>query len=97
MSRKNILLTVSHDLRAPLSTISGYAELISEEENKELRNRYTEEILYASNHVIRLANNLLFYYRLEAGQEQVTKDIFHPGRIIENIVYSFRPLAIKKD
>ena len=96
LSRKNILLTVSHDLRAPLSTISGYAELISEEENKELRNRYTEEILYASNHVIRLANNLLFYYRLEAGQEQVTKDIFHPGRIIENIVYSFRPLAIKK-
>lgn len=95
-SRKNILLTVSHDLRAPLSTISGYAELMPEEKDEEQRNRYAENILRASRHVIGLANNLLYYYRLEAGKEQPVKERFSPGKVMENIVHSFHPLAEKK-
>lgn len=55
-SRQNILLTVSHDLCAPLSTINGYAELIPEEKDEAQRNRYAENILNASHHVIGLAN-----------------------------------------
>lgn len=95
-SRKNILLTVSHDLRAPLSTISGYAELMPEEKDEEQRNRYAENILRASRHVIGLANNLLYYYRLEARKEQPIKERFSPGKVMENIVHSFHPLAEKK-
>ena len=95
-SRKNILLTVSHDLRAPLSTISGYAELLPEEKDEEQRNRYAENILRASRYVIGLANNLLYYYRLEAGKEQPVRERFSLGKVMENIVHSFRPLAEKK-
>lgn len=96
LAQKKILLAVSHDLRAPLSAITGYAELIPQEQNQELQKHYAEDILRISHHMIGLTNNLLFYYRLEAGKEEISKEIFHPGRIIENIVYSFRPLAIKK-
>lgn len=96
LSRKNILLTVSHDLRAPLNTINGYAELLPEEKDERQRNRYAENILRASRHVIGLANNLLYYYRLEAGKEQPDKEVFHPGKLIEDVVLSFRPLADKK-
>lgn len=95
-SRQNILLTVSHDLCAPLSTINGYAELMPEEKNEAQRNRYAENILNASRHVIGLANNLLYYYRLEAGKEQPDKETFHPGRVIENVLHPFRTLADKK-
>ena len=95
-SRRNILLTVSHDLRAPLNTINGYAELMPEEKDEGQRNRYAENILRASRHVIGLANNLLYYYRLEAGKEQLDKEVFHPGKLIEDVVLSFRPLADKK-
>ena len=95
-SRQNILLTVSHDLCAPLSTINGYAELIPEEKDEAQRNRYAENILNASHHVIGLANNLLYYYRLEAGKEQPDKETFHPGRVIENVLHPFRTLADKK-
>lgn len=96
LSRKNILLTVSHDLRAPLNTINGYAELLPEEKDERQRNRYAENILRASRHVIGLANNLLYYYRLEAGKEQPDKEVFHPEKLIEDVVLSFRPLADKK-
>lgn len=95
-SRQNILLTVSHDLCAPLSTINGYAELMPEEKDETQRNRYAENILNASHHVIGLANNLLYYYRLEAGKEQPDKETFHPGRVIENVLHPFRTLADKK-
>lgn len=95
-SRQNILLTVSHDLCAPLSTINGYAELIPEEKDEAQRNRYAENILNASHHVIGLANNLLYYYRLEAGKEQPDKETFHPGRVIEDVLHLFRTLADKK-
>lgn len=95
-SRRNILLTVSHDLCAPLSAINGYAELMPEEKDEAQRNRYAENILHASRHVTGLANNLLYYYRLEAGKEQPNKEVFHPGKLIGKAVLSFRPLADKK-
>lgn len=95
-SRRDILLTVSHDLCAPLSAINGYAELMPEEKDETQRDRYAENILHASRHVIGLANNLLYYYRLESGKEQPDKEVFHPGKLIEDVVLSFRPLADKK-
>ncbi|MEY8612023.1 ATP-binding protein [Parabacteroides segnis] len=96
LSRKNILLTVNHDLRAPLNTINGYAELIAGETDENQRNSYAENIRRASQYMVGLANNLLYYYRLEAGKEQTGKELFHPGREIAGIVQAFRPPAEKK-
>lgn len=53
-------------------------------------------ILRASRHVIGLANNLLYYYRLEAEKEQPEKEVLHPGRTVEETVHSFLPMAAKK-
>lgn len=95
-ARRNLILTVSHDLRAPLSTISEYAELLQDEKSSEQSKGYAINILRASRHIIGLANNLLYYYRLEAEKEQLEKEIFHPGRTIEETVRSFLPAAEKK-
>lgn len=95
-SRRNILLTVSHDLCAPLSAINGYAELMPEEKDEAQRNCYAENILHASRHVTGLANNLLHYYRLEAGKEQPNKEVFHPRKLIEEVLHSFQTQAEKK-
>ena len=95
-ARRNLILTVSHDLRAPLGTISEYSELLQDEKSPEQSKGYAMNILHASRHVIGLANNLLYYYRLEAEKEQPEKEIFHLGRTIENAVHSFLSVAEKK-
>ena len=95
-ARRNLILTVSHDLRVPLGTISEYAELLQDEKSPEQSKGYAMNILHASRHVIGLANNLLYYYRLEAEKEQPEKEIFHLGRIIEDTAHSFLPIAEKK-
>lgn len=95
-ARKNMMLTVSHDLRAPLGTISGYAELLQGEKSLKRSKGYAINILRASRHVIGLANNLLYYYRLEAEKEQPEKEIFHPGRTIEDTAHTFLPIAERK-
>lgn len=95
-ARRNLILTVSHDLRAPLGTISGYAELLQDEKSVKQSKGYVINILRASRHVIGLANNLLYYYRLEAEKEQPEKEIFHPGRTIEDTARTFLPIAEKK-
>lgn len=95
-ARRNLILTVSHDLRVPLGTISEYAELIQDERNSEQKKGYAMNILRASRHVIGLANNLLYYYRLEAEKEQLEKEIFHLGRTVEDTANLFIPAAEKK-
>lgn len=95
-ARRNLILTVSHDLRAPLGTICEYAELLQNEKRLKQRKGYATNILHASRHVIGLANNLLYYYRLEAEKEQPEKEIFHPGRMVEDIARSFLPVAERK-
>lgn len=48
-------------------------------------------ILHASRHVIGLANNLLYYYRLEAEKEQPEKKSFIWGRQLKMLpTHSYR-------
>lgn len=96
IARRNLILMVSHDLRAPLGTICEYAELLQDEEDMEQSKGYALNIQRASRHVIGLANNLLYYYRLEAQKEQSENEIFHLEQTVENAVAAFLPLAEKK-
>ncbi len=80
--RKNMMLTVSHDLRAPLTAIFGYAELLSGEHRKEAREHYRDAIHSASHRMLGLLNTLLDYHRLDTGKE-------HP----DNIPFRLKSLA----
>lgn len=57
--RKKIILTISHDIRAPLNIISGSAELAMNTRDKKRRNTYLYNIRIVCRHVVHLLNNLL--------------------------------------
>lgn len=95
-ARKNMMLTVSHDLRAPLAAINGYAELLPDERRKENRLHYTEAILQSSGRMLSLLNTLLDYYRLDTGKEQPESRPFHLQSLADMLAAEYAPLAAKK-
>lgn len=95
-ARKNMMLTVSHDLRAPLAAINGYAELLPDERRKENRLRYTEAILQSSGRMLSLLNTLLDYYRLDTGKEQPESRPFHLKSLADALAAEYAPSAAKK-
>lgn len=58
-TRKNIILTISHDMRAPLNIINGSAELTADTRDRKRRNRHLANIGIVSRHILYLLNNLL--------------------------------------
>lgn len=95
-ARKNMMLTVSHDLRAPLTAITGYAELIADERREEKRIWYSETIRQSSERMMKLLNALLRFYRLDTGKEQPNPVPFRPKALAESLVPNYTLQAANK-
>lgn len=95
-ARKNMMLTVSHDLRSPLTAITGYAELIAGERRKEKLIRYSETIRQSAERMLHLLNALLRFYRLDTGKEQPDTAPFHLKALAESLVPNYTLLAENK-
>ena len=92
-SRHKLLLSVSHDIKAPLTSILGHVELLDKTENaKEI-----VSIQQSADHILNLLNNLLEYSSLEQGKLQVSKETFDIGQLCEEIVEMFAPIAQQKN
>lgn len=66
-NREQLMQTVSHDLRTPLGTISGYSEILEESGLNPREQKYVGLIKSASKYVNDLVNDLLDFSRLEGG------------------------------
>ena len=94
--RENMMLTVSHDLRAPLTVIKGYAEMLADEKKKINRLKYIDAILESSEQMLSLLNTLLSYYRLDTGKEQPENVPFKLKALVDILDSDFSPLAENK-
>lgn len=95
-ARDNMMLTVSHDLRAPLTVISGYADAITDEQAKEIRLHYCDAILQSSDNMLALLNSLLTFYRLDMGKERPENLLFRMTGIAGTLETAYRIQAEKK-
>ena len=95
--RQNMMLTVSHDLRSPLTSIMGYADLIAETTKDEKCKQYEEAIKQSSDRMLTLLNTLLSYYRLDTGKDEVDMMPFRVKDVLRNLIAEYEPLAAVKD
>ena len=94
-ARKNMMLTVSHDLRAPLTAIRGCTELLIDERYKEKRTHLCETILQSSDRMATLLNTLLNFYRLDTGKEEPNCAPFRLKSLADTLVAEFSPIVHK--
>ncbi len=67
-SREQLISTVSHDLKTPLNTISGYSELFENSSLSEKQKYYLAQITSSSHFISHLVDDLLDFSKLEAGK-----------------------------
>jgi PAS domain S-box-containing protein len=95
--KSDFIATVSHDLRAPLTFMRGYATMLPTVGTLNDKQReYTEKILRGVGQMSELVNNLLDLGRIEAGVGLDRKPC-HLGAILVEAVDSMRGRAKRKD
>ena len=94
--REKLMLTISHDIRAPLSSIIGYIELLMRRHPDERQHYYLENMTGSADHILSLVNGLLDFHRLESGQMEIQHVPFSVRTLFNEIFASFRPIADAK-
>ena len=98
-SREKLLLTVTHDIKAPLSSIVGYLDLLRQPSGKHTTGKaseYLNPMMHSAEHVMELLSNLLEYYRLEAHKVQLNPVATPIRQLFEEALAVFEPVAGKK-
>jgi signal transduction histidine kinase len=94
-AERAFLARVTHDLRTPLSSIIGYAELLAEAEPQapgEVR-AIAAQIEAASGHMLRLVNDILDSARLETGELALERAPIELAALVREAIAVIQPLA----
>lgn len=86
--RKNIILTISHDIRGPLNVIGGSVELAMDAREKQKRDYHLKNVELLCKHILHLLNNLLDVYRLNESKETVNAISFRLSDFLNRIAGS---------
>jgi two-component system, OmpR family, sensor kinase len=92
---RGFLLSVSHDLRTPLTSIGGYAEAIADGavEGRDEQRRAAEIIAAEARRLERLVADLLDLARLDAHEFSLTPRPVDATEVVGEAVDAFRPSA----
>ena len=96
-AREKLMLTITHDIKAPAGSIIGYTDLLERLINDKRQKFYLDSMKNSAQHLLALVTSLLDYHRLEAGKMDLNPVAFRPFRLMEDIYNSFLPLAEKKN
>ena len=95
-SREKLMLTISHDIKAPVSSILGYIELMDSRVDEKKRAAWLHNMRLSGEHVMQLVSTLLDFHQLEAGTWQLKESNFNVHHLVQDTVSSFKPLAVHK-
>lgn len=96
VAREKLMLTITHDIKAPAGSIIGYIDLLIRLVKDKREQFYLSNMKSSAQHLLDLITSLLDYHRLEAGKMDLHPVAFNPHQLFETIYTSFLPLAEKK-
>ena len=94
--RERLLLTITHDIKAPAASIAGFIDLLSEYVDQPKAVGYLQNISGSAKHLLQLVSALLDYHKLESGKAERHEVSFAPAVLISECVAQMQPLAMKK-
>ena len=94
--RERLLLTITHDIKAPAASISGFIDLMKEYVTEAQGMECLQNIKNSAAHLSRLVASLLDYHQLENGLMKVHPVSFSPTQLVKESVEGMRLRAEKK-
>jgi signal transduction histidine kinase len=95
-SRHKLLLSVSHDVKTPLSSMMGYMEMWDSEESDENKKRQLQSARNSGKHILNMLTNLLEFSRLQQNSAKLHYSQFNLIELMEDITRMFQPLTDEK-
>lgn len=96
VAREKLMLTITHDIKAPVGSILGYTDLLERITTEERQRFYLDNMQSSANHLLSLVNSLLDYHRLDAHKMDINRVSFNPRQLFDTIYISFKPTATAK-
>ncbi len=90
------LASMSHEMKAPLNAINGFAELLADTSYGTLdpeQQRFVSRIAEAGQHLLGLINDVIDIARIDAGRLEVAPEPVRINRAIEQVALICRGLA----
>ncbi len=97
-AKSRFLASMSHELRTPLNAIIGYSELLEEEARDLGAESLTPDILKvhtAGKHLLSLINDILDLSKIEAGKMELHLETFEIRPVVDDVLSTVAPLALK--
>ena len=90
--QSDFVANASHELKTPLSIISGFVETLqtSAKDDEEARQSFLGIIAEQAEYMAKLIENLLSLSRIELAQDENPKDEVNPIAVADNVVKSMR-------
>lgn len=95
-ARERLMLTITHDIKAPAGSVLGYSDLLFRLVKDERQKFYIENLRNSAKHLLSLVSSLLDFHRLDANKMDVNVVAFNPYKLFDEIYNSFLPLAEQK-
>ncbi|TEB41136.1 sensor histidine kinase, partial [Flavobacterium circumlabens] len=96
-SREQLISTVSHDLKTPLSTIVGYTELLGNSDVNTKQSYFVKNIKNSSEYISQLVQDLLDFSQIEAGKISIEKVPFLLPEVIEDAARNIQTVYKNKN
>ena len=93
IAKSQFLANMSHEIRTPMSVITGFAGLLSSEEDPGERQDYVRLIQKAGKSLLRIIDEILDVSRIEAGKLEIKIEDCSLDKLVSGIEVMMQPLA----
>ena len=93
--RQEFFSNASHELKTPITSIRGYAELLEQDliPDEGVRKDFLHRILKETEHMTSVINDILMISRLEAKEAEVTFSMVKIPALVKELFESMEPMA----
>ena len=95
-AKSEFLSRMSHDLRTPLNSVLGFAQVLELEPLTAEQADHVAQIVSAGKHLLGLINEVLDIARIEAGQLSLSPEPISLPEVVHHCVDIVRPLAAER-